>query len=143
MPFPEITYPSSSLLPPRRTLNQPQPHITCPRPEPPSPAPTEQSHGPIYCNHLCHWNQALPRFLPRFQVDTGPRHKRNYHTICNPPQPDPELQDHSGLCGSESHSCTTPWGTRAPLPVTQCCDLPSGVSNASRSPSTSSPHDCR
>ena len=57
MPFPEITYPSSSLLPPRRTLNQPQPHITCPRPEPPSPAPTEQSHGPIYCNHLCYWDQ--------------------------------------------------------------------------------------
>ena len=47
MPFPEISYPSSSLLPPRRTLNQPQSHITCPRPEPPSPAPTEQSHGPI------------------------------------------------------------------------------------------------
>ncbi|KAL5510137.1 hypothetical protein EMCRGX_G005629 [Ephydatia muelleri] len=43
----------------RRTLNQPQPHITCPRPEPPSPAPTEQSHGPINCNHLCHWDQTL------------------------------------------------------------------------------------
>ena len=117
-----------------------QPHITCPRPEPPSPAPTEQSHGPIYCNHLCHWDQALPGFLLRFQLIPVP----GTHTICSPPQPDPELQDHSGLCGSaQSHSCTTPWGTRAPLPVTQRCDLPSGVSNASRSPSTSSPHDCR
>ena len=40
------------------------------------------------------------RVLPCFQVDTGPRHKKNYHTICSSPQPDPELQDHSGLCGS-------------------------------------------
>ena len=87
-------------LAPQADPQSTQPHITGPRPEPPSPAPTEQSHGPIYCNHLCHWDQALPGFLPRFQVDTGPWHKRNYHTICSPPQPDPELQDHSGLCGS-------------------------------------------
>ena len=63
----------------------------------------------------------LQQLIQSFQVDTGPWHKRNYHTICSPLQPNPELQDHSGLCGSS----LIPAPTRAMLPVTQRCDLPS------------------
>eukprot|EP00731_Ephydatia_muelleri_P033522 Em0031g30a len=63
----------------------------------------------------------LQQSIQSFQVDTGPWHKRNYHTICSPPQPNPELQDHSGLCGNS----LIPAPKRATLPVTQRCDLPS------------------
>eukprot|EP00731_Ephydatia_muelleri_P011199 Em0006g93a len=54
----------------------------------------------------------------------APSTATTYATGISPPQPDPELQDHSGLCGSaQSHSCTTPWGTRAPLPRLEAAPL--------------------
>ena len=51
MPIPEITYPCSLLLSPRRTLNQYQLHTTWPRSELTSPTPTGQSCSPIYKNY--------------------------------------------------------------------------------------------
>ena len=51
MPIPEITYPCSLHLSPRRTLNQYQLHTTWPRSELTSPTPTGQSCSPIYKNY--------------------------------------------------------------------------------------------
>ena len=133
-PLPEIIYPCSSLLPPRRSLNRNQSHVTSPRPEPLSPVATDQSLGPIYRNHLRHQCQAQPGFLPCFQVDLSPWHERNYDTVCSPPQPVLEPQDHTCVCGSSL--------LLAPLPRAQepCFQGPDA---ATRGPFTSGLHDCQ
>eukprot|EP00731_Ephydatia_muelleri_P022108 Em0014g699a len=75
-------------------------------PNPTSPARDLNHHLQLLLNRAMAPSTAttyatgIRRYQGFCQVDTGPRHKRNYHTICSPPQPDLELQDHSGLCGS-------------------------------------------
>ncbi|KAL5516214.1 hypothetical protein EMCRGX_G001495 [Ephydatia muelleri] len=51
----------------------------------------------------------LPGFLPRFQADPSPWHKRNYYTVCSPPQPVHEPEDHIGACGSSLLPAPLPW----------------------------------
>ena len=115
--IPEITYPCSLLLSPRRTLDQYQLHTTGPRSELTSPTPTGQSCSPIYENYsigircyqvLPGTNETVTLFAAHLSLS---------------------LHSKTIRCVVESLFCITPWGTEAPSPGYPILSLPSEVSS--------------